>query len=56
MPETWDPAIYHERAAAWRDKAASLSENSEERGICVMIAENYEKLAVLIEERKGPRR
>jgi hypothetical protein len=53
MPETWDPTIYRERAAAWRDKASSLPEDSRERGHCVAIAENYEKLAKLIEERKG---
>ena len=45
MPEAWDPTIYRERAAAWRNKAAGLPENSEERSLCVMIAEDYEKLA-----------
>ena len=53
MPETWDPTIYRERAAAWRNKAASLPDDHGERSLCVLIAENYEKLAALIEERKG---
>ena len=53
MPETWDPTIYRERAAAWRNKATSLPEDSGERGLCVTIAQNYEKLAELIEERRG---
>jgi hypothetical protein len=56
MPEAWDPTIYRERAAAWRSKAASLSEDSGERSLYVMIAENCEKLAALIEERKGLQR
>ena len=56
MPEAWDPTIYRERAAAWRNKAASLPEDSEERSLCVMIAEDYEKLAAVIEQRSGLRR
>jgi hypothetical protein len=56
MPETWDPTIYRERAAAWRNKAASLPEDSGERTLCVAIAADYEKLATLIEERKGLQR
>jgi hypothetical protein len=53
MPETWNPMTYRDRAAAWRNKAASLPEDHGVRSLCVMIAENYEKLAALIEERKG---
>jgi hypothetical protein len=53
MPELWDPTIYRDRAAAWRNKAASLPENSKEQGLCVAIAQDYEKLAELIEERSG---
>ena len=56
MPEAWDPTIYRERAAAWRNKAASLPEDNGERALCVMIAENYEKLAALIEAREGLQR
>ena len=56
MPEAWDPTIYRERAAAWRNKATGLPENSEERSLCVMIAEDYEKLATVIEQRSGLRR
>ena len=55
MPETWDPTIYRERAAAWRNKAAALSEDHDEQAVCVVIAEGYETLAALIEERKGQR-
>ena len=32
-----------------------MTEDSGERGLCVAIAENYEKLAELIEERRGLR-
>jgi hypothetical protein len=53
MPELWDPTIYRERAAAWRNKAAGLPENSEEQGLCLAIAQDYEKLAELIAERSG---
>ena len=57
MPEAWDPTIYRERAAAWRNKATGLPENSEERSLCVMIAEDYEKVsATVIEQRSGLRR
>ena len=56
MPEAWDPTIDRERAAAWRNKAASLAEDSGERSLCVMIAESYEKLAAFIEQRSGLRR
>jgi hypothetical protein len=56
MPDVWNPTIYRERAAAWRNKAASLAEDSEARSLCVMIAENYEKLAAVIEERRGYQR
>jgi hypothetical protein len=52
MPYAWDPTIYRERAAAWRNKAASLPDDHGERPLCVLIAESYEKLAALIEERK----
>ena len=45
MPDNWDPAIYWERAKAWRDKAASLSEVDPHRASCVEIAEGYKKLA-----------
>jgi hypothetical protein len=35
MPDTWDPVVYHERAKAWRDRAASLPENDPNRAYCV---------------------
>jgi hypothetical protein len=51
MPENWDPAIYRERAKAWREKAASLPDDDPQRAVCVEIAEGYEKLATLIQQR-----
>ena len=51
MPDNWDPAIYRERAKAWRNKAASLPEIDPHRANCVEIAEGYEKLARTLEER-----
>jgi hypothetical protein len=52
MPDTWNIAIYRARAAAWRDKATSLPEDSRERSVCQTIAEGYDDLADLIEERE----
>ena len=54
MPESWDPEIYRQRAAAWRQKAASLPEEHEEWQTCLDIAESYERLARLIESRLTP--
>ena len=54
MPESWDPEIYRQRAAAWRQKAASLPEEHAERQTCLDIAESYERLARLIESRLTP--
>ena len=51
MPDSWDPKIYRQRAAAWREKAASLPEEHRERQICLDIAEGYDELARLIEAR-----
>ena len=49
MPEVWDADHYHQRATAWRQKAASLQEEHAEWQACLDIAESYEKLARLIE-------
>ena len=49
MPGSWDPEIYRQRAAAWRQKAASLPEEHAERQTCIEIAEGYEKLAHLLD-------
>jgi hypothetical protein len=54
MPNTWDPAVYRERAHAWREKAASLPENDPNRPPCLEIAEGYEKLADQLELRCKP--
>ena len=51
MPDSWDPAIYRERAKAWRDKAASLPDGKPQRAHCLEIAEGYERLARTLEER-----
>ena len=53
MPENWDPAHYRERAKAWRDKATTLPEDHPERLVCVELAEGYDKLATLLEQRRG---
>jgi hypothetical protein len=52
VPEHWDPTYYRERAKAWREKAIMLPEDHAERAVCVEIAEGYEKLATLLEQRK----
>ena len=51
MPDHWDPTYYRERAKAWREKAATLPEDHLERAVCVEIAEGYERLAILLEQR-----
>ena len=51
MPENWNPTYYRERAKAWREKAAVLPEDHHERAVCLEIAEGYEKLATLLEQR-----
>jgi hypothetical protein len=52
LPEHWDPAYYRDRAKAWRDKAATLPEDHLERAVCVELAEGYERLATLLEQRR----
>jgi hypothetical protein len=49
MPDAWNAAIYRERAAAWRDKATTLPEDSRERDLCRQLAQGYDELADLIE-------
>ena len=49
MPESWDPKIYRERAEAWRQRAALLSEDNLQTKTCLELAEGYERLAQLIE-------
>ena len=51
-PDAWNAANYRARAAGWRDKATTLPEDSHERSICQSIAQGYDKLAGLIEERE----
>lgn len=51
MPENWNPGYYRERAKAWREKAAILPEDHAERAVCVEIADGYDKLATLLEQR-----
>jgi hypothetical protein len=55
VPQNWDPVVYRERAKAWREKAATLPEGDPQRAVCVEIADGYEKLAILIEQRKRDR-
>jgi hypothetical protein len=51
VPDSWDPATYRQRAAAWRDKAITLPEDHPERETCLKLAEGYDRLATLIEVR-----
>ena len=52
MPENWDPAVYRDRAKRWRDKAAALPPDQQQRAVCLELAEGYERLAALIEQRE----
>jgi hypothetical protein len=54
MPDRWDPGVYRERAAAWRNKAATLPKDDPNRAPCLEIAEGYEKLADQLERRSRP--
>ena len=52
VPEHWDPAYYRERAKAWRDKATTLPEDHPERAVCIELADGYDRLATLLEQRR----
>lgn len=52
MPENWDPTYYRERAKAWRAKAASLPGDDPERAVCIELADGYDRLATLLEQRR----
>jgi hypothetical protein len=51
MPEKWDAAEYRRRAKAWREKAASLPRTDLNRMAFLTLAEGYENLATLLEQR-----
>jgi hypothetical protein len=51
MPEHWDPIYYRERAKAWREKAMVLPEDHPERAVCMELADGYDRLAALLEQR-----
>jgi hypothetical protein len=53
MPDSCDPAVYRYRAKGWRDRAAALPEDNAERAVCVELAEGYERLAALLEQRES---
>ena len=53
MPESWDPACYRERAKAWRDRATVLPVDDPERAVCIELADGYDRLATLLEQRAG---
>jgi hypothetical protein len=53
MPDQRDPEIYRQRAEAWRQRAAQLSVNDDQRYACLSLAEDYEKLANLIKQRSA---
>jgi hypothetical protein len=54
VPATWDPARYRERAHAWREKAMTLPEDHPERAVCIELADGYDRLATLLEQRARP--
>ena len=54
VPESWDPACYRERAKAWREKAMTLPEDHPERAVCIELADGYDRLATLLEQRGWP--
>jgi hypothetical protein len=51
VPEKWDDAYYRERAKAWRDKAATLPADHPERAVSFELADGYDRLATLLEQR-----
>ena len=51
MPDQWDAEVYRQRAEAWRQRAAQLSDDDDTRATCLSLADDYEKLANLIEQR-----
>jgi hypothetical protein len=53
MPDNCDPAVYRYRAKGWRERAAALPEDNAERAVCVELAEGYERLAALLEQRES---
>jgi hypothetical protein len=52
MPDSWDPTVYRQRAAAWRDRAL-LCEDERQRDACAVIAEGYDRLADLLYTQAG---
>ena len=51
MPDQWDADVYRQRAEAWRQRATQLSDDDDARVTCLSLAEQYDKLANLIEQR-----
>jgi hypothetical protein len=51
LPDNWDPAQYRKRAQGWREKALTLPEDDPERAVCVDLAEGYDRLATLLEQK-----
>jgi hypothetical protein len=49
MPDAWNAAIYLERAMRWRAAAEELP-LGEQRDSCLALADQYAKLAKLIEK------
>ena len=51
MPDQWDADVYRQRAEAWRQRAAQLSDADDARATCLSLADDYEKVTNLIEQR-----
>jgi hypothetical protein len=51
LPDQWDANVYRQRAEAWRRRAAQLQDGDNQKSTCLALAEDYKKLANLIEQR-----
>ena len=52
VPENWGPAYCRARALEWRERAVVLPEDHPERSVCLELAEGYDKMATLLEQRE----
>jgi hypothetical protein len=54
MPDAWDPKVYRERAAAWRQHAM-LCEDEDQQNACIALADGYDRLADLLDTQAATR-
>jgi hypothetical protein len=48
MPDAWDPQVYRDRAAAWRQRAM-LCDDESQWDACIALADGYDRLADLLD-------